>query len=104
MVVGQDQKFLGAIIVPHLEAFKAAGVAVESIESLAGNESARALLDAEVRQMVGAETGFKSFERIGGWRLIAKPFEIGDELTATLKVRRHVITDKYAPLISEIYD
>jgi long-chain acyl-CoA synthetase len=104
MVVGQDQKFLGALIVPSVEAFKAAGVAAESPAALAENETARSLLDAEVRRMVAAESGFKPFERIGGWRLVAKPFEIGDELTATLKVRRHVITDKYAPLITEIYD
>jgi long-chain acyl-CoA synthetase len=103
MVVGQDQKFLGALVVPHLDAFKAAGIAADSVAGLAENENARALLDAEVRRMVSAETGFKAFERIGGWRLIGKPFEIGDELTATLKVRRHVITDKYTPLISEIY-
>jgi len=103
MVVGQDQKFLGALIVPQLEAFKAAGIAANSVADLAADEKARALLDAEVRSTVSAETGFKPFERIGGWRLIAKPFEIGDELTATLKVRRHVVTDKYAPLIAEIY-
>ncbi|MGH8046685.1 MAG: AMP-dependent synthetase/ligase, partial [Chthoniobacterales bacterium] len=103
MVVGQDQKFLGALIVPHLDAFRAAGVAVDSVAGLLENEKARELMDAEVRQMVSSETGFKAFERIGGWRIVSKPFEIGDELTATLKVRRHVITDKYAPVISEIY-
>lgn len=104
MVVGQDQKFLGALIVPQIDAFKAAGVAAETLEGLLSNEKAAALLDGEIRKMVSSETGFKPFERIGGWRLVTKPFEIGDELTATLKVRRHVVTDKYSPLISEIYD
>ncbi len=103
MVVGQDQKFLGALVVPHLEAFKAAGVAADSIAALEQSEAARALLDAEIRALVGAETGFKPFERIGGWRLVPKAFEIGDELTATLKIRRHVVTDKYDEAIKAIY-
>ena len=103
MVVGQDQKFLGAIIVPHLEAFKTAGVAADSAAALEGNPDARSMMDAEIRRMVSGETGFKPFERIGGWRFVPKAFEIGDELTATLKIRRHVVTDKYASAISAIY-
>jgi long-chain acyl-CoA synthetase len=104
MVVGQDQKFLGALIVPHVEAFRAAGVAADSAASLEDDPAARALLDAEIRKLVSGDTGFKAFERIGGWRILPKPFEIGDELTATLKVRRHVITDRHAGLIAAIYD
>jgi long-chain acyl-CoA synthetase len=103
MVVGQDQKFLGALVVPHLEAFRAAGIAAESAAALEENEAARALLDAEIRALVSAETGFKAFERIGGWRFVPKAFEIGEELTATLKIRRHVVTDKYAGGIKAIY-
>jgi long-chain acyl-CoA synthetase len=100
MVVGQDQKFLGAILVPHLDAFKSAGIAADSIAALEQNPAARELVDAEIRRLVCAETGFKPFERIGAWRFIPKGFEVGDELTATLKIRRHVVTDKYAPLIA----
>jgi long-chain acyl-CoA synthetase len=103
MVVGQDQKFLGALIVPHLDAFRAAGLAVDSVAALEASAEARALVDAEIRRLVGGETGFKPFERIGGWRFVPKPFDIGDELTATLKIRRHVVTDKYTPLVSAIY-
>jgi long-chain acyl-CoA synthetase len=35
---------------------------------------------------------------------VAKPFEVGDELTATFKPKRHVITEKYQPLIDEMFD
>jgi long-chain acyl-CoA synthetase len=61
------------------------------------------MVDAEIRRLVASETGFKPFERIVAWRFVPKPFEIGDELTATLKIRRHVVTDKYTPLISAMY-
>ncbi len=103
MIVGQDQKFLGALVVPHLDAFRAAGLEADSVTSLAEDETARSLVDAEIRRMVSAETGFKAFERIGSWQFVPKSFEIGDELTATLKIRRHVVTDKYAPLIASMY-
>ncbi len=103
MIIGQDQKFLGALIVPHFEAFRAAGIPAESITSLQENAAARSLVDAEVRRLVAAETGFKAFERIAAWHFVPKAFEVGDELTATLKIRRHVVTDKYTPLIETIY-
>jgi long-chain acyl-CoA synthetase len=103
MVVGQDQKFLGALVVPHLDAFRAAGLAAGSVEALEGDSVARSMVDAEIRRLVAAETGFKSFERVVAWRFVPKPFEIGDELTATLKIRRHVVTDKYTPLIDAMY-
>jgi long-chain acyl-CoA synthetase len=103
MVVGQDQKGLGALIVPHLDAFRDAGITADSVAALAVDPAARALVDAEIRRLVGAENGFKPFERIVAWRFVPKPFEVGDEVTATLKIRRHVVTDKYAPVIAEMF-
>jgi long-chain acyl-CoA synthetase len=103
MVVGQDQKFLGALIVPHLDAFRTAGIVADSVAAIAENSVARSLIDAEVRRLVAAETGFKPFERIVAWRFVPKSFEVGDELTATLKIRRHVMTDKYAELVTAMY-
>jgi long-chain acyl-CoA synthetase len=103
MVVGQDQKFLGALVVPHFEAFRAAGITAESVAALEENPEARSMIDAEVRRMVSAETGFKAFERVAAWRFVPKAFEIGDELTATLKIRRHIVTDRYATLIAMMF-
>ncbi|MDD5198320.1 MAG: AMP-binding protein [Terrimicrobiaceae bacterium] len=103
MVVGQDQKFLGALVVPHLDAFRTAGLAADSVAALEENSVARSMVDAEIRRLVAAETGFKAFERIVAWRFVPKPFEVADELTATLKLRRHIVTDKYAPLIAAMF-
>jgi long-chain acyl-CoA synthetase len=103
IVIGQDQKFLGALIVPAMAGFRAAGVSAAHVPELAADEKARALMEAEIRRIVSAENGFKSFERIGDFRFVAKPFEVGHELTATFKLKRHVITDEYARLIAEMY-
>jgi len=103
MVVGQDQKFLGVLIVPNLDAFRTAGIGAGSVSDLAEHSSARSTMEQEIRLLVRAETGFKTFERIVAWRFIPKAFEIGDELTATLKLRRHIVVGKYAGLITEMY-
>ncbi len=101
MVVGQDEKCLGALIVPTLAGFAATGA--ESVEALMANEAGRKMVTEEVRRQVCAETGFKPFERVVVWRFVPKAFEIGDEMTATLKLKRHVITNKYAGVIREMF-
>jgi len=103
MVVGQDQKYLGALIVPAMDGFRAAGVQAANLADLAADPKARVLLDAEIRRIVSGDNGFKSFERIGDFRFLPKPFEVGRELTATFKLKRHILTDEYAGLIDEMY-
>jgi len=107
MAVGQDAKNIGALLVPNEEellAFcKANGIAGTSLKELIDNAEVKKLYKTEINTMVGAETGFKPFERVGPFRLLLKPFEQGDELNNTLKVRRHIVYDKYAKLIEEMY-
>jgi len=103
MVVGQDQKHLGALIVPSTEGFRAAGITGKSLAEIAAHPEARGLMEAEIRRLIHPGNGFKSFERIADFRFITKAFENGVELTGTFKLKRHVITDRYADLIAEMY-
>jgi long-chain acyl-CoA synthetase len=103
MVVGQDEKHLGALIVPSLEALKAQGFDFASLGQAEGDARVTKVIDAEIKRLVCRETGFKPFEFVSGWRFLPKPFEVGDELTATFKPRRHIITEKYAALIDDIF-
>ncbi len=103
MVVGNDQKFLGVLIVPALDAFRTAGIPATDAAALSDHSVARSMIEADIRRLVSAETGFKPFERIVAWRFLPKPFEIGDELTTTLKLRRHVVADRYADLVAGMY-
>lgn len=103
MVVGQDQKSLGALIVPSPDGFRRAGLVIADREELLYREDAHRLADAEIRRLIGPETGFKPFERIADWRFVPKAFEVGDELTNTYKIKRHVIGDRYASLIAEMF-
>jgi len=103
LVVGQDEKQLVVLVVPSLEGLKAAGCAPASLAEAVGNEQAADLVGAEVKRLVCRESGFKPFECVASWRLLPKAFEVGDELTATFKPMRHIITEKYQAVIEEMY-
>lgn len=103
ILVGQDEKHVGALIVPNLEELKAKGVKAESLRELQGNSKAREIIQKEIKQNISVPAGFKSFELIHEFRLLSKNFEVGEELTSLHKMKRHVIHDKYSRLIDEMY-
>jgi long-chain acyl-CoA synthetase len=103
MVTGQDAKHLGALIVPSIEGFRTRDVIGANLAELSASAQARVIMETEIRALICQDTGFKSFERIADFRFVTKPFEAGDELTNTFKLKRHVITDKYDPLIQEMH-
>ncbi|MBX9578664.1 MAG: AMP-binding protein [Chthoniobacterales bacterium] len=94
MVVGQDQKQLGLLIVP------AAEVVTQQTTDL---QQQQQIFQSEIRRLISTEHGFKAFEKIGPWRLLTKSFEVGDELTGTYKLKRHLIAEKYRALIEEMF-
>ncbi|MBN2508789.1 MAG: AMP-binding protein [Spirochaetales bacterium] len=107
MVLGQDQKFLGALIVPDLskveEMAKTKNIGYfESGELLSLPEIQEQFHD-EIQRLVNPKNGFKPFERIFRFYLLSKEFEVGRELTHTLKLKRNVIEDIYAKEIKQIF-
>jgi long-chain acyl-CoA synthetase len=60
-------------------------------------------MESEIRKLITLEAGFKSHERIADFRFVTKPFEVGQEMTATYKLKRHVIFRQYASLIDEMF-
>jgi len=104
MVVGQDQKHLGLLVVPSLTGFATAGITMSDLETLASKPETKELIVGEVRRLVGAAAGFKPFERIAAVEMLEKPFEVGEELTMTFKLKRHVIAEKYAKAIEAMFE
>ncbi|NBZ95095.1 MAG: long-chain fatty acid--CoA ligase [Proteobacteria bacterium] len=104
MVVGQDQKQLGILVVPSIGGFAAAWIEAPDPAALASRPEVREKIQKEIRRLVSGETGFKPFERIAALELLEKPFEVGDELTMTFKLKRHVIAEKYAGKIAEMFE
>ncbi|MEX1111677.1 MAG: AMP-binding protein [Chthoniobacterales bacterium] len=103
LVVGQDEKHLAALIVPSLDGLKAQGFELATLAAAEDHPQVAELITAEVRRLVSREQGFKPFEFVTAWRFVPKAFEVGDELTATFKPKRHVIAEKYAGLVDDIY-
>ncbi len=108
VVLGQDQKYLAALIVPKMEALIAFAeensIPFEDPQSLAGVPEIDELLDSEIGELISAKNGFRSFERIFKYKIIPHEFEVGRELTPTLKVMRHVIDRLYRKEIGELFD
>jgi long-chain acyl-CoA synthetase len=103
MLVGQDQKHVGALIEPNLDEFAKNGISVNSLAELSENEKANQLIRNEIKSIISTANGFKRHEQIQHFRLLPEPFEVGEELTNLYKLKRHVIQDKYDELINEMY-
>ena len=66
-----------------------------------GTDEVRALVEAEVEK---ANRGLAPVEQVRAFRLLEKELDHDDdEVTATMKVRRKTIYEKFAPLIRDIY-
>jgi long-chain acyl-CoA synthetase len=100
MVVGQDRKFLTVLVVPDQDQLSEYGGAYEAV---CRSEQAKALILTDIKRLVSDEQGFKSFERVSACYLVPKPFEVGDELTNLLKLRRNIVTARYAAEIDGLY-
>jgi long-chain acyl-CoA synthetase len=107
VVVGQDQKFLGALIVPNREELEhlasSKNVDYDDYAQLVKNPEVERLVAEQVSNAISPQNGFKSFERIFRIRLLDAEFAQGDELSAKQEVKRHVVAEKYKHDIEEIF-
>lgn len=104
VVVGQDARYLGALILPDLEACREAGLVADDLPELVRLPELRPRLQTEIQSALRNRTEFRRFEIVQDFRFLERPFEVGDELTNLFKVKRHVIQDKYANLIHEMLE
>lgn len=104
MVVGQDQKQLGALIVPNLEALEVwatqPGIPVD-LDSAAVQNLFRQELAREVKN----RPGYRADDRIGVFRLIGEPFSTDNGMmTQTLKIKRPVVMERYGAIVAEMFE
>lgn len=106
-VVGQDQRFLGALILPSEEDIKSYAaennLPYKDYDELVHSEAVYKLLDAEIQERINPKNGFKSFERVNRFAIITKPFEVGVELSAKQEMMRYRISEQYKKLIDGIF-
>lgn len=107
VVLGQDQKWLAALVVPRQDAVMAYAtgnnVPVLDYETLLAQPEIYELIDDEVMELVHPRNGFRSFERIYRIALLPKPFEVGVELSHKQEVMRHKVNELYARTIAGLF-
>ncbi|MEH2271886.1 MAG: long-chain fatty acid--CoA ligase [Nostoc sp.] len=118
MLVGQDQRSLGALIVPNVEALEKWAASqnltldtpndqVTSSNSQKIDLESKMIQDLfrqELNREVQNRPGYRPDDRIGTFKLILEPFSIENGLmTQTLKVRRHVVTERYRDIIDGMF-
>ncbi|HHP7229672.1 MAG TPA: AMP-binding protein [Xenococcaceae cyanobacterium] len=118
MLVGQDQRSLGALIVPNLETLQQWITTQKltlslpspdaSLETIANSDlyskPLRNLFRQELNREVQNRPGYRPDDRIGEFRFILEPFSKENGLmTQTLKIKRPVVRDRYQALIQEMY-
>ena len=102
VVVGQDAKHLGALILPDREECQKEGFSSDSYEELAKDQELHERIRKEVKEALGNPSEFKPFERVQDIRFLERPLEVGVELTNLFKLKRHIIHDRYESLIHEM--
>jgi long-chain acyl-CoA synthetase len=107
IVLGQDQKFLAALVVPNQEALEKYAeeqkITYMSKEDLLESAEIIEHVSDEINSRVGAKRGFREFERVFRFKLIPKHFEEPVELSGTLKMKRDVINQIYKKEIAELF-
>ena len=108
IVVGEERPFLSALVVPDFESLRMRardhGIDEASYDdaALIEHEDVQAAFD-EIFRDYNREA--IAHEKIRNFRLLAEPFTVEDgTLTPTLKLRRSVITDRYADRIDAMYE
>lgn len=104
-IIGDQRKYVTAIIVPAFEALKEYAkqmhIKYRTIEDLVKNADIRKMIGERINKLQG---NLASFERIKKFTLLPCPFTMeSGELTNTLKLRRPVINHRYAREIEAMY-
>jgi long-chain acyl-CoA synthetase len=117
VLVGQDQKFLGAIIVPNIEAlqqwatsqnlsfdFSPEAIAAKDLTPDLNSSQITDLFRDELNREVKNRPGYRADDKIAVMRLISESFSIDNGLlTQTMKIRRPVVMERYHGMIDEMF-
>lgn len=103
MLLGQDQKVLGALIVPNMEALEV-WAKTENVTLELHSKVVQDLIRKELNREVMNRPGYRPDDRIGPFVLLEEPFTIENGLlTQTLKVRRDVVRNRYRSMIDGMF-
>lgn len=105
MIVGENQKFAAAMIVPDFSYLKSycatKGIPYTTNEEMLANTRLRKRFQVEVDKY---NARFGSHKQIKRFQLVGNEWTVdGGELTASLKMRRRFISEQYKALINKLF-
>jgi long-chain acyl-CoA synthetase len=105
MVVGESQKYVGALIVPAFNVLKEwynkQNKAYPGDQAAIATQQVRAFIAEAIN---GYNKHFNQVEQVKKFELLPREWTVeGGELTPTLKLKRRVIMDKYRDLVARMY-
>lgn len=107
IVLGQDKKYLGSLIVPAKDAVvqyaQENGIDFSDYEALLQTEQIQSLISKEISEKDSIANGFRTCEKIFKFALLSNSFKVGEELSAKQEMMRYKITEKYSSLIATLF-
>jgi long-chain acyl-CoA synthetase len=105
VVVGDNRKFIAALVIPNFEKLgeyaEANDIAFSNPEELSRNQQVLQFLEAEIDRFTPQ---LASYEKVKKIILLDREFEIEkDEITPSLKVKRNIVEQKYKEMIDRLY-
>jgi len=107
VVLGQDEKYLAALIVPRQENLttwvEENNIPFVDYETLVQQPEVKELIDAEISELISPKNGFKPFERIFRFDILPEVFQPGKELSAKQELKRHAVNEIYKKKIKALF-
>jgi long-chain acyl-CoA synthetase len=105
-VIGDERKFITALIIPAYEALKeyaaSKQIQFQNMEELIKHSAIHQMIVDRINER---QKDFSPFEQVKKFTLLPYPFTLeGGELTNTLKLKRKMILEKYNTQIESMYN
>lgn len=105
MVIGEQQKFVSALVVPAFEALeeyaRESGISYSTREELVQQP---AVIDLYRRRIEESSKNLASYEKIKEFTLLPREFSVEqNEITPTMKIKRKLVAEKYNESINQMY-
>ena len=106
MVLGENQRFVSCLLFPEIDMLHRVKQAYDLMDLSDGECLSHPTLLQSVDDMVSAvNDGLNHWEQIRKYTLLLRPLTVaGGGLTPTMKLRRHVIADRFAEQIACMYE
>ena len=107
VILGQDQKYLGALIVPAKETImayaKENNIPHASYNELIETPEITNIIMGDISKRISASNGFRTCEKIFKIKCIPEPFTVGKELSAKQELMRYKVNELYKDEIATLW-